>query len=434
MKCAVVNVEGVNKGLLEKEIQKGTLPWWGASVKENPLLNMNCGPVPYEPSNLATVFTGMNPGKHGCYSYWSTEINGAPPRVLTSADLKQPFCWKWPELYGQRFVVANVQLTFPPEPLNGKLLSYLMNHSLNYTYPKEVKYELQKKGLRYAHDVSAFYQGEPLDTFAKEIKRVAKFQFDAIYSLSQDCDVLIANLTIADRLSHFLWSEIESYDDHNHVPHILEGYKFLDVCLAKLSELLEKDGTMIVFTEIGFGPIEAFASINHYLRKGGFLRINDNGGHDFTQSTACESVQGTHGINILLPGQKTGAGSAYHTRVDEVSHFLKGLTFDDGMPVVADVFHREEIYHGPWAQLAPDLIITPGDLRRPPLGDEFWAKHVNRHYQTGWHRNEGFCQVLGKTLSISPETTVPMTSIAPTIAKALGRDWPKACESGPIIC
>lgn len=430
MKCAVVIVEGVNRGLLERELQKGALPWWGESVKDSPLLNMDCGPVPYEPSNLATAFTGVNPGKHGCYSYWSTKINGAPPRVLTSADLKQPFCWTWPELGDQRFVVANVQLTSPPEPINGKLISYLMNQSLNYTYPKEVKYELQKKGLRYAHDVSAFYQGEPLDVFAKEIKQVARFQFDAIHSLAQDCDVLIANLTIADRLSHFLWSEIESYDNHNSVPHILESYKFLDVCLAKLSDLLDEDGTMIVFTEIGFGPIKAFTSINNYLRKGGLLRSNGDGGHDFSKSTACESVQGTHGINILSPDQNQ---DGYHARIDEVIQFLKELTFDDGIPVVSDISHRDEIYHGLWSHLAPDLIVTPGDLRRPPMGDEYWAIHVNRHYQTGWHRNEGFCQVLGNTLSIAPETNVPMTSIAPTIARAVGRDWPATCESAPII-
>ena len=427
MKCAVIIVEGVNKDLLEKEIQKGALPWWGEAVKKHPLLDMDCGPVPYEPSNLATAFTGVNPGNHGCYSYWATEINGAPPRVLTSADVKQPFCWTWPELEDQRFVVANVQLTFPPEPVNGKLISYLMNHSLNYTYPKDVKFELQKKGLRYAHDVSAFYKGEPLDVFAKEIKRVAKFQFDAIHTLAQDCDILVANLTIADRLSHFLWSEIESYDRHNSVPHILESYKFLDVCLAKLSDLLDPDGSMIIFTEIGFGPIKSFTSINQYLRDGGLLKGNGNGAHDFSKSMACESVQGTHGINIL------DTGSAYHSRIEEVGQFLKELTFDDGVPVVSKVTHREELYHGPWSHLAPDLIITPGDLSRPPLGDEYWANHVNRHYQTGWHRNEGFCQVIGKPLAITSETTVPMTAITPTIAKAVGRDWPATCESAPII-
>ena len=51
------------------------------------------------------------------------------------------------------------------------MVSYPMQQTLHATYPRNLQLNLAKKGIRYAHDVSAFYKGEPLDQFAEEIKR-----------------------------------------------------------------------------------------------------------------------------------------------------------------------------------------------------------------------------------------------------------------------
>lgn len=422
MRCIIAVVEGVEKSLLLNEVKLGNLPWWKQAIEQGSFFPLDCGPVPYEPSNLATAFSGVGPGYHGCYSYWDIHTRKGQPRVLTSYDVKAPRVWEWPELQGLKFAVVNVQLTHPPQPLDGFLISYPMQQTLHATYPKELQIQLARKGIRYAHDVTAFYTGEPLDEFAKEINRVARFQFDAICELAKRSDVLIANLTIADRLSHFLWSEIED-DNTDRIPHIIESYRFLDRSLKELEALIDDNGAMIIFSEIGFGTITEFVSVDNFLQDIGLQILDDNGMVDSSKSLAKEAVQGSHGINILSENGESG----YYQVLEEVRAALLELRFSDGKPVVSSALPREEVYHGPCANLAPDIIISPGDLARPPMGDPYWAQHVHRHFQTGWHRDTGFCLITGKNSNQSKIESAQLEAIAPTIASILDRNIPENC-------
>lgn len=292
---------------------------------------------------------------------------------------------------------------------------------------------MKKKGFRWAHDVSEFYRGEPIDQFAGGINKIAHIQSDAIHEISKESEVLIANLTIADRLSHFVWSEIDSEQDLGREPYIVQAYEFLDESLAKLEEQVGDSGVMMVFTEIGFGHLDEFVSINNFLLEAGLLKLNRDGSIDDSNSVAKEAVQGSHGINLLRKkgsGQKRGG---YEKDLEQVCRALSDFRFPDGSPVIATAQPREEIYHGPHVNLAPDIIIIPADPNRPPLGDPFWADHVNRHYQTGWHRDEGFCILLGATKKPNPDQMITLESIAPTIARVMDRDIPHDCEGESLV-
>ncbi len=421
-------VEGVEESLLLREVQKGTLPWWDKAIKRSSFIPMDCGPVPYEPSNLATAFSGSGPGHHGCYSYWESHVNSGIARILESRDVKVPRIWEWSEFSDTRFSVVNVQLTHPPLPMNGNLISYPMQQTLHATYPKNFLLNLAKKGVRYAHDVSAFYKGEPLDQFAHEIRRIAKFQFDTIKELAEDCDVLIANFTIADRLSHFLWSEIQ---DNTKTSHLLDAYQFIDESLKELETYTKDSDFFMVFSEIGFGHVDYFASIDQFLQKQGFQKAT-GAEIDLENSIAREAVQGSHGINLIFSNGVEKA-NRYNQRLEEVQEALLSFRFSDGTPVVKSALPREEVYQGPWTHYAPDIIITPADPNRPPMGDPYWANHVNRHLQTGWHRDNGFCLVLNKHFEQVGNKKASLEAIAPTICSLTGKDIPKHCKTVPLF-
>ena len=82
MKALIIIAEGMDPLVLEQEVAKGNLPWFSNYLQRQRYRRLDCGPVPYEPSNLATAFTGVNPGQHGCFSYWSAHSSGEMPRVL----------------------------------------------------------------------------------------------------------------------------------------------------------------------------------------------------------------------------------------------------------------------------------------------------------------------------------------------------------------
>ena len=183
--------------------------------------------MPYEPSNLATAFSGVNPGKHGCFSYWNSHTTGEMPRVLETADVKAPRIWEWEEFSDLKFSVVNVQLTHPPKPLNGTLVTYPMSYTMNTSYPRRLLADLHRQGIRYAHDVTLFYTGQPFDTFAKDAWRVATAQLETALEFANETDVMVVNLTLVDRVSHFLWYEMKDQNTDKR-PIILQAYDFID--------------------------------------------------------------------------------------------------------------------------------------------------------------------------------------------------------------
>ncbi len=432
----VAIVEGVERSLLNQQVESGTLPWFKNAINTGHYYQLDTGPVPYEPSNLASAFSGVGPGHHGCFSYWEIHNQHLKPRVLDANDVKVPRVWEWKELEDCKFSVVNVQLTHPPKPINGNLISYLMQQSLHATYPPELQKDLNKRGIRYAHDVSMFYNGETADKFAYEILRIAKYQLNAALEIGKDCDLLIINLTAADRLSHFLWSEIENNNTLNRLPYIIQSYQFIDAALKKLETLLNSNDSMMVFSEIGFGHINHFVSLDAQFQAMGMQNLDSAGEVSIDKSLAREAVQGSHGINLINQNKVSNwapGNSLYEAQQNEICQALLNMTFEDGTSIIESVKIKEELYPGPYMHLAPDIVVKPADPARPPLGDPRWAKHVHRHLQTGWHRDGGFCIMSNKNHSYRQVETAHLESIAPTIATMLNRDCASHCKEESLL-
>lgn len=428
MKALVVVAEGMDPVVMNSEMASGSLPWFRELRDLGRYRSLECGPVPYEPSNLATAFSGVNPGAHGCFSYWSAHSSGEIPRILDASDVRATRLWEWDTMKDLRFSVVNLQLTHPPAQLNGTLISYPMQNSMNTTYPRKLLSDLHRQGVRYAHDVSLFYTGQPFEQFAKEAFRIAAAQLDAAMALAPDVDVMIVNLTLPDRLSHFLWYEMSSSPGPER-PHILRAYDFVDEACRRLQSL--EPESMLVFSEIGFGKLDGFFSINRYLQDAGMQFLDHNGDVDLQRSVAMETVQGSHGV--MLCSDLCNTGKASQASVDQLRDFLMQIRFEDGSPALADVKHRDELYHGPYTHLAPTLVVRPADETRPPLGDPRWAKHVRRTSQSGWHRDKGFVVLTGHRAPSANTSIVQLQQIAPTVAALVGREPAPQCEMADFL-
>lgn len=429
MKALIIIAEGMDPLLLQQQVDQGHLPWFAEQMKRQRYRPLDCGPVPYEPSNLATAFSGVNPGKHGCFSYWSSHSSGEMPRVLETDDVRHQRVWEWQELSDLRFNVVNVQLTHPPKPLNGSLITYPMGLSLNTSYPRQLLSDLHNKGVRYAHDVTLFYRGETFEAFTKEAFKVARAQLETALELAKDTDVMIVNLTLADRLSHFLWYELTNSTHDNVRPAILRGYDFIDDACRRLQAVQAE--TTMVFSEIGFGQLDGFFSIDEHLQRAG-LQVRDSEGQiDLSRSVAMETVQGSHGI--MLCKDLCNQGEADSSEIEIVRQFLKSIRFDDGTQALSEVHHRDEIYQGEFTHLAPTLVVKPADEKRPPLGEARWANHVRRNAQSGWHRDKGFVIVDSSHAFAPADGPAQLQQIAPTIAHLLKRPAAAQCEMASLL-
>lgn len=398
-------------------------------------------PVPYEPSALLSAFTGLPPGEHGCFSYWHIhgETCDQTPQVVLSDEIAAPFLWQTNEAAKLQVGIVNLFGTHPPQPINGHLITYPLYPSLRACHPPRLLLELSRAGIRYGHDVSALYTGAPRDDFVALLEQIETARTQACLNLmARGGDLFVFNVTIIDRLSHFWWREVEPEsgmaDDDTA---LWRAYRLADKFIAQVVDVLRPDDHLIVFSEIGFGPLERYVSVNDILVQTGLLTMADARINP-ARTLAMEAVQGSHGINLNLERRYANGlipDAEEDSRRQQVRQaLLDAINPDTGLPLFENVIAGRELYAGAGAAQAPDLVVQPYDERYQPLGHPHWAKKVHRHLQTGWHRRDSFWAGLGPRFP-SGATGAKGTCVdmAQTIADCLGLP-PPSCYGQSLAC
>ncbi|MFK3979423.1 alkaline phosphatase family protein [Micromonospora sp. NPDC050397] len=385
--------------------------------------------VPYEPSGLFTAFTGVEPATHGCFSYWEVHTPDYVPRVLDSGDSRRPFLWHRPELGDRTVAVINVFGTHPVQPVNGHVISYPMRSTLHACHPRDLPIQLAEVGIKPVHDVTVWFAGQPKSErvpliLGADEQRAAAALHLLRGGLGTPPDLTIVNMTAIDRLSHFYWQELEpgsqvAEDDQA----IFQAYQLCDRLLGELLDLVDGSTSLFCFSEIGFGPLRSYQSVNDVLAKAGLLTYAADGVIDFTRTRAFEAVQGAAGVNLNLVGrQRDGVvtGAEYDSVLAEVravlTEYVNPLT---GRLFLADAIPRDKIHTGPAIEEAPDLIMEPADWRYLAFGDMYWVSRVTRWLQSGWHRRDSFWGGVGPAFVPGSGGAGSLTDVMPTIAQML---------------
>ncbi len=432
-KALVIITEGVSRQLLEEWCAKGLLPGFARVLKDGAQGNLRSDLVPYEPPGLVSAFTGRSAGDHGWFSYWDVHNHDYRPQPLNSAKQSQLLLWQRPELSSARFGVVNVFGTHPPTPLNGWLVTYPMQQTVKACYPRDLLWSLSQRGVHYTHDVSIWFSGQAQKSFLPLALEADRRRGEVALTLFEEgADVVIVNLTSIDRISHCYWQELEPGSPVSATESaIFQAYLQCDRIIAQCAELVSKNTSLLAFSEIGFGPLRAYCSVNDALEKAGLLKSerSDTAPVLWDKTIAFEAVQGTHGVNINLSG-RYAAGTVRESDYDHVREQVMAALNETinpytGLLMFRQVFRREEVYAGQCLADAPDIILAPADERYLPLGDSFWARHVNRTCQSGWHRRDSYWAGMGDVFSPAHhEKVASLLDIAPTIFEMLGVDVP----------
>ncbi|MEV1156003.1 alkaline phosphatase family protein [Micromonospora chokoriensis] len=387
--------------------------------------------VPYEPPGLISAFTGYGVAEHGCYSYWDVHSEDYEPAILDSGSPLRELLWHRSELAGLTTSVINVFGTHPVRPLNGTCISYPMRRTLSATYPRSLQAELAREGLTPVHDATLWFSGQPKPEFVPRVLNADRVRAEAALRLWDGTtgdrpDLLVCNLTAIDRLSHFYWQELGAGSPvPEHEQAVRQAYLLADEILGWFLDRVDENTEVLAFSEIGFGPLHAYCSVNDILAAAGLLTREPDGRVRWSESEAFEAVQGAQGVNINLVGRyRDGVVQTERRRqtLDRVREVLLAhvnpLT---GTRMFAEVLPREEVYRGPATDLAPDLVLVPADWRYQPLGDTHWSGRVNRTLQSGWHRPESYWGGLGASFGSGAGAMATPLDVAPTILRMLGR-------------
>lgn len=358
----VLGLDGVPYSFLNNGLAQETMPNLLGLFKENPVKRMD-SVYPTVSSVAWTSFaTGTNPAGHSIFGFVDRRPNPFQIEIPTARNRKAKTIWQELSEQGKKVIVLNVPITYPPEAVNGILVSCFLCTDINKSsYPQEFSSYLKEKG--YIIDVDASLAKENKRKFMDDLHLALQRRFEVAFDLidKQDWDYFQLHIMETDRLFHFLWSDIEN--KNGFYKDIVNFFEKLDVFIKKLNEKLLKSDRLIILSDHGFCAVKSEVQLNAWLKEQGLLKFtnSDEKLPDYDKDSLCYSLLPGR-IFINLEGREakgTVRADEYQSIREDIKKRLLEFKDCEGEKIINKVFFREEIYSGPYLEDAADIIAHP---------------------------------------------------------------------------
>lgn len=207
--------------------------------------------------------------------------------ITNPVDRHGDSLWSILSEHGKKAVIINDPITYPPEKVNGAMISGLLapEFSPQSTFPSDLYYEIIDRIGEYQIDVKEPFAANREDAFLKDLYFTMEKRGDvALYLMEKyDWDFLMIFFTCTDRIQHFFWR----YMDNKHPAYdpkkakkfgnsIIQCYKKIDSIIGKIMEKTDEDTIFIIVSDHGFGPEHKELFINNWLMETGLLGLKKN--------------------------------------------------------------------------------------------------------------------------------------------------------------
>jgi len=451
MRVLVVGSDGMSPVLVEKWIEK--LPTL-RKIKREGVFGRTVPPIPAQtPVAWTTFMTGVNPGKHGIFSFTTRKVGTYKRKVNTPDKIKVETLWKILSKHGKRVGVINVPMS-RTEGLNGFIIPGFLAKREGIPYPGEVREKVEKRfGIkRFVGDVETEVlqrvREEP-DRFFERVNEITDMQVDLSLFLleEEDWDFFMTVFMGTDRIQHFFWKNVDEshpeYEKNEFTVRVEKYYQKMDKIVSMFLRSVDLDETLFMFlSDHGFCPVHSEVLVNCLLHKRGFAERGVKGEVDVRNSLAVAYEYGDIWLN--LEGREPEGKlrfKEYSGVVEKIRRFLEEIEID-GQKIVKRVVTRD-VYWGPYVSEAPDLMVLfkPGwqASRSKSKKCEDGNCVVRSERWSGGHDGThdprdvpGVLALLGHSILGGLEVEVNLYDLAPTILNALGVSVPSYMDGKPI--
>jgi predicted AlkP superfamily phosphohydrolase/phosphomutase len=232
----------------------------------------------------SSFLTGMNPGKHGLYDFTARRADSYSTYLVNSSHRDGPSLWRLLSQAGHRVIVYNVPITYPPEQVNGLMVSGLLTPSgaRDATWPPKLQQELERTIPGFDFSPPGMHsRGKELE-FIRSVRDLNQTTLQATHYLMkrQPWDFLISVFMGTDIMSHFMWKHMETGGTSAPGPirevlanAIQDCYRDVDAALAELLQAVGEDTYVILMSDHGFGRMYGYISVNAWLADRGYLKF-----------------------------------------------------------------------------------------------------------------------------------------------------------------
>lgn len=281
-KVLVIGLDGGTLDLVLPWVEQGELPVLASLIETGQHGALKSVIPVLSSAAWASFMTGMNPGKHGLIDFVRREQNSYRLRLLNRTHMRGASLWQMLSEQSKRVIVVNVPMTYPPEEVNGLMVSGLGTPDFKpFTHPPHLGEQLRTRGYKVNKRV-VFKPGNE-DAFIQEAHQMADQATEtALWLMSEnEWDFFMLVYRDTDEMPHFFWRYMDS-DHPEHDPAadskyknaILDYYKNLDRAIGKLVDAAGPGTTTLIISDHGMGPLYKDVHLNEWLRHEGYLETH----------------------------------------------------------------------------------------------------------------------------------------------------------------
>ncbi len=494
LRVIVIGLDGATFDLIHPWIQEGRLPTFKRMMEEGSWGELESTMPPLTGPAWSSFITGKNPGKHGIYDFMYRDPKGYRAITINATRRNGPSFWRLLGDQGKKVIVFNVPVTYPPEEVNGIMISGFTTppKAKDFIYPIGLKSDLEREiGFHSTFFPGATYSLGREEKFIRAVFQMTDRTIRVMDFLMerQPWDCFVGVFQGTDLLQHCLWK------DRSHPllgGAFLELYEKIDQYIGRLLSGLDERSLLLIMSDHGFGDLKKQVFLNTWLLSEGFLKLKPTWtgsmkkvlfkmglvpmkahqlsarlGLDLSDElmenrdsffsllgkialsmddvdwsrTKAYSMGNMGYISINLRGREpqgiVDPGKEYdRTLKTIIGRLCEMKDPEDGEDIVARVFTKEEIYSGPSLSTAPDLVVMPREFRYHFRGDPiFISNHWLEHcwLMSGFHRSRGIFLAAGQPVIKGHQLKEKkIIDVAPTILTGMGVSIPSDMDGKPM--
>ena len=433
---------------------------------------------PYTPSAWTSVFTGVNPGKHGIYGFLKVSRIRSRFRVslASSYDVKYPRFFEMLGMRNLRSVVINVPLVYPIQGLvglNNLIVVGDWASPKQFIHPKQYEEEYREYLVEPPHRWSEAFD---VRSYVRSVEAFLEKRLDLYYELleKENYNLFIIVFSELDWLMH-------------RIPDIVIGkqlniiYKVLSLIDKFIGRACEVCDLVVLVSDHGFTVSRLFIGVNSILARNGLIsfsyRLNIDKLLRRTRpqeqrdlSTNARQVSGLSRLSdqilrnlfttlSMVAGKfmprhilnKLESVAPISTKVDYSSSkafmlesaswglYVKKEYIDVVKKIfsnnrfVKSVLHKEEVFWGPYTQNSPDLVLVPRD--HVFFDARLHSESLYLDY-VGEHEPHAIIVLYGDdvlpSISMDDNIKVSIYNLVPTILAYMGLSIPSDTDGKPL--
>ncbi|GAA0676710.1 alkaline phosphatase family protein [Natronoarchaeum mannanilyticum] len=282
MRTLLIGIDAACSRVLDPLFEAGVTPALQGIFEDGVSGTLDSQIPPWTPSAWPSLYTGVNPGKHGVYSFLS--FDGYDWDVVNRSDVTEHALWELLDHQGFSSVVVNVPVTYPPDDVDGAVIPGYIAPENPDCHPEGVLADVRENLGEY-RIYGERSVDDPIDEQLAEYRELTRMRGRAFRYLADrfDPDFGFVQFQQTDTVFH----------EHPDEWDVVEGvYEAVDEEVAAILDAHDPDNVLVV-SDHGIGEYEGYEfRVNEFLDERGFVeRTAGDGGMPSWSSIARKELR-----------------------------------------------------------------------------------------------------------------------------------------------